>query len=103
MWDIKKKKIREISYNFTVISEGFFPFRDKKFWPDLQEKIPVFFYPSLESFLDRDEWERFDFSKEEEADILKRKIFLPHTPPVVPPPPPAPIGIGGGGGAGVFS
>ena len=43
VWDIKKKKIREISYNFTVISEGFFPFRDKNFGLIYKKKFPYFF------------------------------------------------------------
>ena len=30
IWDLQARKIREVSFNFSVISEGVFPFREKK-------------------------------------------------------------------------
>ena len=43
VWDIKRKKIREISYNFTVISEGFSPSEITNFGLIYKKKFPYFF------------------------------------------------------------
>jgi len=92
IWDIEKRKVREISYNFAVISEGYFPFRDRKTWPEVQEKIPVHFFPTFESFVDKNEWKLFGFSKEQEAEVIKKKLFVSSdssssVSPSLPPPP----------------
>ena len=57
---------------FTVVTEGSFPFRDKKNWPKKveKEKEPINFYPTLETLLSPSEWRLFDFSPEEEKNVL---------------------------------
>src|SRR5258705_3938461 len=34
IFDLRKRKIVEVSKNFCVVAEGCFPFKDKKNWPD---------------------------------------------------------------------
>jgi hypothetical protein len=72
VWDIARKKVREISFHFTVLSEGFFPFLNKRNLPDHLEHHPILFYPTFESVLDKKEWELFDFSESEEKEVLQR-------------------------------
>ena len=33
IWDLEAKKIRSVSFNFTICHEGYYPFRDKNMWP----------------------------------------------------------------------
>ena len=70
VWDVDAKKRRDVSYSFTVVQEGFFPFKDKKAWPVEAEGSPVRFYPTREALLDEKEWEFFDFDAEEEEEVL---------------------------------
>jgi hypothetical protein len=50
VWDIEKRKTREVSFYFSVVSEGFYPFRDKGNWPvEKGEEVPLCFYPTLQS------------------------------------------------------
>jgi hypothetical protein len=51
IWDLEARKIKEVSFYFTVVSEGFFPFRDRKNWPDPDVNFPFSFYPTFESLL----------------------------------------------------
>ena len=78
----KRKKIKEVSFYFSVVSEGYFPFLNKQNWPDREEVTPLNFYPTLESFLLNDEWKKYDFSEEEEQDILQKRGLsrIKHTP-----------------------
>src|SRR4051812_19921132 len=74
-WDITDRKVREDSFYFCVISEGFFPFQNKKNLPD-DEKSPFSFSPTFEAFLQPEEWKKFEFSKEEEQEIIEKQNIL---------------------------
>src|SRR3954471_868509 len=74
----KESKIREVSFYFTVVSEGFFPFKIRKNWPDQEEKEPINFYPK--TFLNKEEWQLFRFTPEEEKEILKKRMTEIHPP-----------------------
>ena len=63
VWDLKEKKVREVSFYFTVVSEGFFPFKNKKNWPEEEEKEPTSFFPTFETFLRGEEWKLFRFRR----------------------------------------
>jgi hypothetical protein len=61
VWDLEKRKKRDISFSFAFIHEGFFPFQNKVDWPPETEGEPIRFFPSREAILDAKEWETFDF------------------------------------------
>ena len=42
VWDIADKKVRIVSYNFTIAHEGFYPFKDKSNWPETGMTADVF-------------------------------------------------------------
>lgn len=48
IWDFETKKVREISFSFCVVSEGCFPFRDRKNHDE--KEISCFFFPDVRSF-----------------------------------------------------
>ena len=91
IWDLGDKKVRVISYNFCVFSEGFFPFKNRSRWPDKPEVFPKYFFPTFEAFMDREEWRRFDFSEGEEKEIIAEKVFHRPTPTTHPLSPPGPF------------
>jgi len=92
VWDTDTKKIREISFYFCVISEGFFPFKEKKNWPLSEEEEPSSFFPTFQSFLLPEEWKKYSFSAEEEEELLKKKgaIFFPEEKEIATPTHPFP-------------
>jgi hypothetical protein len=71
VWDIEARKVREVSFHFCVISEGFFPFRKQTNWPEEKDQ-PVFFFPTLETALDKREWTLFDFTAQQELEALRK-------------------------------
>jgi len=73
VWDIEARKAREISFYFCVISEGFFPLKEKKHLPFEREEAPTSFFPTFESFLKPEEWKKYGFTEEEEKELLKKK------------------------------
>ena len=76
IWDLEKKKKREISFAFTYVHEGFFPFLKKEDWPSPPEEETVKFFPTREALLDKRELGIFDFDREELEDVLgSREIF----------------------------
>jgi len=75
VWDMEKKKKRDVSFAFTFIHEGFFPFHNKKEWPPECVDYPIKFFPSREAILDEREWELFDFDEEQEKEALGERIF----------------------------
>ena len=72
VWDITARKLREISFNFSVVSEGFYPFKEKCNWPDDTTQLPSSFYPTFHTFLDEEEWRRYEFTPEQEKEIMTR-------------------------------
>ena len=75
VWDIEKRKRRDISFVFTFVHEGFFPFQNKKNWPEASEGVPIKFYPTREAVLD-EELGRFGFDRGEEEEVREsREIF----------------------------
>jgi len=86
VWDFDKRKVREISFSFCVVSEGCFPFRKRK--KDDEDSSPLTFFPTFEAFLTPQEWEKYKFSKEQQRDVLREKGLVSVPPP--PPPPPVP-------------
>jgi hypothetical protein len=77
VWDIDNRKIRDISFNFCVISEGFFPFRSRRVRvSEKKEEEPLSFFPTLQTLLEEKEWKKFDFSEEEERIVLEKNGIL---------------------------
>jgi len=69
VYDLTAKKFRKVSYAFMIISEGYYPFRDKKQWPNAVDKEPTYFYPSTEALIDGDEWKKMKWDKELQDDF----------------------------------
>ena len=100
VWDIEAKKIRSVSYNFTISHEGYYPFRDKNMWPPECLEDPSNFSPVVDGVLSTIEWKKFAFDKEETEEIFQVApglvMDLPELPPVPKPivdssPPPPPL------------
>jgi hypothetical protein len=72
VWDIKEKKKREVSFFHSIIHEGFYPFRNKKLWSEEERKLPSCFSPTFEDIITEEEFRKFDFSEEEEKEILEK-------------------------------
>ena len=71
VWDFDALVIRDVSYSFTVCQEGYFPFRDRANWPPGALSDPVTFYPTLETFLDQEQWKAFGYDSEEAKEVLQ--------------------------------
>ena len=76
VWDIDTKARRDVPFAFTFIHEGFYPFKNKNDWPQDADTLPLKFYPTRESILDRREWESFNFDRSEEEEVLERPEIL---------------------------
>ena len=50
IWDLEKRKIREVSFNFAVISEGAFPSETKRIGPQATENYLFVFSPPSRHF-----------------------------------------------------
>jgi hypothetical protein len=75
IWDIEHRKVREVSYNFCSFEEGVFPYRKAP----RETETAKNFYPTLESFVDPKEWEKFDFTQEEEDEVIRKEGLLHYT------------------------
>ena len=77
IWDLEKKKKREISFAFIYLHEGFSHFCRRKIGPPSEEET-VKFFPTREALLDKREQGIFDFDREELEDVLgSREIYTP--------------------------
>ena len=59
------RKVETVSYNFVTCVEDSFPFRNVT-----EEDVPLSFEPTIETFADEAEWNRYRFSPEEEKEVL---------------------------------
>ena len=59
------RKVETVSYNFVTCVEDSFPFRSV-----IEEDVPLSFEPTIETFADEAEWNRYRFSPEEEKEVL---------------------------------
>jgi hypothetical protein len=74
VWDIEARKIRVVSYNFTICHEGFYPFKEKKNWPTECVTDPEYFSPEF-GVSTRREWEKYDFTEEESMEARNADLF----------------------------
>lgn len=77
IYDLETQKFRKVSYAFTVVSEGFFPFRDKRKWPRSVEEEPSCFYPSPEALADGEEWNKMEWDEDIVDDFNKSYVRTP--------------------------
>ena len=68
IWDLEAKKVRIVSYNFTICHEGFYPFREKANWPLNCFEDPSTFSPINSTR----EWTTFRFDKEDAKKIFRK-------------------------------
>lgn len=72
VWDFDMKKIRNMSFSFTVCQEGFYPFRDKNKWLEEWGGASISHYPTLASALSPKEWAAYGYSERESAEAATR-------------------------------
>lgn len=70
IWDIDAKCVKQISFNFTVCHEGYYPFRDKINWPLEMHDDPQTFSPVIDGVLSMTEWKKFKFDEEDAGEVL---------------------------------
>ena len=97
IWDLQAKTIRCVSYNFTICHEGYYPFRDKKLWPEICLADPVNFSPIIDGVLRTTDWRKFAFDDEDSNEIFRQAPGLvvdgvdERAPLATPPPLPPPV------------
>ena len=67
VWDLAAKKLRYVSYNFTIAHEGFYPFKDKNIWEREWQFQPANFFTT--ATMTERELESFDFDREELEEV----------------------------------
>ena len=70
VWDISARKLTQVSFNFTICHEGFYPFRDRNNWAPEMLSDPQNFSPIVDGVLTTYEWKKFDFDEEDAEDVL---------------------------------
>ena len=71
MYDIAARKIRTVSINDCTVKEDTFPMRIRAEWQDKSLDLPVDFQPSIDAFLNSNEWDKYDFDDIEELEAAK--------------------------------
>jgi hypothetical protein len=64
VWDLGQRKIKQVSYNFTICHEGYYPFKEKANWPPESVHEPVYFSPRCSEVISRQDLEKYDFDEE---------------------------------------
>ena len=72
VFDLENRKIRTVSMNDCTIKEDEFPMRTRKEWRDRSFDLPVDFEPTINSFLNDAEWEKFGFDESQELEVAGR-------------------------------
>ena len=91
VWDIEGRKLTQVSYNFTICHEGYYPFRDKKNWTSEMLTDPTNFSPVIDGVLTTYEWKKFNFDEEDAGEVLGLHPTIvvdqlePHLPTARPP------------------
>ena len=91
IWDLQEKKIKSVSFNFTICHEGYYPFRDKTNWPEECSEDPEFFSPTIDGVISTVDFEKFKFDPEDTSEIfsLAPGLLVDRPPPL--PARPAPV------------
>jgi hypothetical protein len=84
VWDLQNSNVKLISYNFTICHEGFYPFREKKNWPENSDLIPIRFSPVMDGVLSITEWKKYDFDRTQAEEILASAPDLLVDAPEIP-------------------
>ena len=66
IYNPKDRKVHEVSYNLVTCVEDVFPWKGAK-----DDDAPLSFEPTIDSFADEAEWEKFDLSPDEEAITIR--------------------------------
>ena len=86
VWDISARKLTQVSFNFTICHEGFYPFRDRANWAPEMFSDPQNFSPIVDGVLTTYEWKKFDFDDEDAEEVLGLVPALLVDQPEPPPP-----------------
>jgi transposase InsO family protein len=71
IWDLEIRKIRLVSYNFTICHEGYYPFRDKLNWPEEFFGDPENFTPTIGGVITRSQLRKFEFEPDESSELAE--------------------------------
>ena len=72
VWDLETRRIKLVSYNFTICHEGYYPFRDKINWPAEFMDDPENFSPLFGGVLTLPQFKRFEFDAEEAEEVMSK-------------------------------
>ena len=78
VWDIAARKIRVVSYNFTICHEGFYPFKEKANWPSECVGDPAYFSPKCGGVFSSAEWKKYDYDEEESMEARSDRCLFNH-------------------------
>jgi hypothetical protein len=70
VWDLADRKIRIVSYNFTIAHEGYYPFKDKANWPPEWVDLPISFSPNEDTVLDPVQWQAYEFDEDDASEVI---------------------------------
>ena len=74
----RKGKVYKRAFSMITTIEGVYPMSDQRNWLPDDWESPVDFVPTLESLLNKEEWEKYNFTEEQEKQaILKLTPGLP--------------------------
>ncbi len=92
VWDLDRKIIKSVSYNFVICHEGYYPFRDKSLWDSEMLAEPTCFSPVVGGVLTTFEWKKFHFDEEDAGEVLgvAPDLIVDRPDPEILPPPAIP-------------
>ena len=76
IWDLAARKVRIVSYNFTICHEGYYPFREKENWPPACFDDPILFSPINDGILSTREWSKYKFDMQDTKEIFAKSPGL---------------------------
>ena len=94
VWNFEDRKIRVVSYNFTICHEGWYPFKDRVNWPPSAIDLPEQFVPTIASILDPVKWAKYEFCQKDVDEVVQKLPLMEMIPstvtstkkvPIVPP------------------
>jgi hypothetical protein len=56
VWDIKKRKEKEISFFHTIIHEGYYPWKNRSTWGEEEKALPATFFPTAKDITNEEEF-----------------------------------------------
>ena len=72
VWDLQQRCIKLCAYNFVILHEGYYPFKDKNNWVPEFFDDPASFAPTFGGVLTMPEWRKYHFDKDDIEEVLSQ-------------------------------